>query len=174
MKNTMYSALGLLILVALTVPACDWFKKKSHEGAGETKEAVQEPAFRLVDVNTEEVYKDAHIPGAIHVAIDNVEAASKDWNKKTPVVVYCSDYSCQASHSAAKKLTELGFEDVAVFPGGIHKWVELSKENKEAYPVEGEAKAEHFTKKVEEKAAPEGVRAVTAEDLSKKVAEAKK
>lgn len=174
MKNTMYSALSLLLLVVLAVPACDWFKKKSSDVATEVKDSVQEPKFRLIDVNTEEVYKDAHIPGAIHVAADRIEEVAKDWNKETPIVVYCSDYVCQASHNAAKKFTQLGFKDVTVFGGGIHEWVRLAKENKAAYPVEGEAKHEHFAKQVAKPAAqPEDVRIISAEDLSKRVEEAK-
>ncbi len=173
MKNTMFSALSLLLLVVLAVPACDWFKKKAPEAAAEVKEA-QEPKLRLVDVNTEEVYADAHIPGAIHTSVDRVGETAKDWNKETPVVVYCSDYKCRASDSAAKKLTELGFKDVRVYQGGVHEWVKLAKENKAAYPYEGSAKAEHFQKEVAKEAAPEGTRTISAEDLSKLVEEAKK
>ncbi len=167
MKNTMYSALGLLLLVALAVPACDWFKKKSPEGAVEVKEAA-EPAFRLIDVNTDEVFNDAHIPGAVHIALDRIEETAKDWNRKTPVVVYCSDYTCQASHSAAKKLTAMEFADVSVYPGGIHEWVKLGKEKV------GEAKLEHFKKEVAKAAEPTDVRTINAEDLSKRLEEAKK
>lgn len=168
MKNTMYSALGLLLLVALAVPACDWFKKKSSEGAAEVKEAVVEPSFRLIDVNTDEVFNDAHIPGAIHVAIDRVEETAKDWNKDTPVVVYCMDPSCQASHSAAKKLTELGFKDVSVYSGGIHEWVKLGKDKT------GEAKLEAFQKELPKGAEVTDVRTISADDLSKRLEEAKK
>ena len=167
------SAVGLLLLVLLT-PACgDWFKKKAPETAA-TLEAVQEPKLRLIDVNSEEVFNDAHIPGAINLSVDRIEEVAKDWNKKTPVVVYCSDYTCQASHGAAQKFTQLGFEDVSIYAGGINEWYKKGKDNLTAYPLEGEHKQAFLEKDVAVATPKEGERVISADDLSKRLEEAKK
>jgi rhodanese-related sulfurtransferase len=172
MKNTIYSALSLVLLM-LVVPGCaEWFKKTEAPAAA--AQAVAEPKFRLIDLNTEEVYKDAHIPGAMHVDLARIEEIAAGWNKETPIISYCSDYTCTASHSAAKKLKELGFKDVAVYAGGMNEWHHLGKENKAQYPLEGEAKLDYLQKVVEKTTPAEGEHVVSAEDLSKRLEEAKK
>jgi phage shock protein E len=142
MKNTSYVALGMLVLMILVTPACDWLKNRvvaSHE----------QPVVRILDVNTAEVYHDAHIPGSVHLELDDIEKVAEHWNKKTSLILYCSDHTCRTSHIAAKKLKTLGFEDVSVYPGGIHEWFHLSKENSELYPLEGDAKLPFLQKDVE-------------------------
>jgi rhodanese-related sulfurtransferase len=171
MKNSLYISVSMLLLVALLTPGC-WPEKKAEVTADQA--AGQEIKVRLIDVNPEEVFKDAHITGAVNLALDKIEEAAKAWDKKTPIIVYCADYTCTASHGAAKKLKELGFEDVAVFAGGINEWVRLAKENKDAYPFEGQAQQEFLKKAVEKVMPKEGeVRTVSAEELAKRLVEAK-
>lgn len=172
-KNTVYFSFSLLLLLVLVMPACEWFKPKSEAADQAKQEAVQEPKLRLLDADSVEVYNDAHIPGAVNVSADTIEGLSEKWNKETPVVVYCSSYDCTASHQVAKNLAGRGFKNVAVYTGGINEWVNLSKEKKEEYPVEGEAKQDFLQKKI---AAPttapkeeEGIRVISAEELSKQL-----
>ena len=84
-------------------------------------------------------------------------------------------YECTGSHQVAKKLKDLGFTDVAVYAGGISEWHKLAKENKATYPVEGEAKQAFLKKEVAkvEPKAEEGIRVISAADLSKLLEEAK-
>lgn len=171
MKYTTYLAFSLLSSVLLLAPACMSEKKE----AASQEAAAAEPTFRLVNVDSADLFKDAHIPGAINLNFEQLDEQTKGWSKKTPVILYCSDYTCGTSHTAAKKLKELGFEDVSVYAGGMNEWVKKHKENKDQYPVEGDAKQEYLTKEVAPTAAKEGeAPAVTAEDLSKKLAELKK
>lgn len=173
--NTIYFSFSLLLLIMLVTPACEWFKKK-EAATQETLREVVEPKFHLLDVNSKELYADVHIPGAVNASLENVEEITKGWNKKTPVVVYCSSYECGASHTVAKKLKELGFEDIGVYSGGIQEWHALSKEKEgAAYPIEGEAKNALFASKVVkvEPKQEEGVRNVSASDLAKLIEESK-
>ena len=105
MKNTMYSALSLLLLVVLAVPACDWFKKKAQKRLLKLMKLPSQNSvssmLTLMKCTPMRIFQERYIS-----AVDRIEETAKDWNKETPVVVYCSDYSCQASHSAAKKLTD--------------------------------------------------------------------
>lgn len=168
MKNTSYVALGMFALMMLGVPACDWLKNK--DVASQEQELI-----RILDVNTAEVYHDAHIPGSVHVELDDIEKVSEHWNKKTPLILYCSDYTCRTSHIAAKKLKTLGFEDVSVYPGGINEWFQLSKENSELYPLEGDAKLPFLEKNVEKGVLKEeDGKVISAQEVAQRLSEKNK
>ena len=47
--------------------------------------------------------------------------------KTTPVVFYCANEKCTASHTAAKRATAAGHTDVAVLGAGIKGWVDAGK-----------------------------------------------
>ena len=168
-KNTVYFSFSLLLLLVLVMPACEWAKKKTEGAVAEVKHELGMGNVLVLDADPKDVFDDAHVTGAVNVSIGDVEELAKGWNKKTPTVVYCSSSRCGASHQVAKKLKELGFEDVMVYSGGIHEWVKLSKENSAEFPLVGEAKQAFLKEKVEagEHKAEEGIRAITAPELSK-------
>jgi rhodanese-related sulfurtransferase len=59
--------------------------------------------FRLVEVLSEENFKNGHIPGAINLPFDKLEVLAKEHLEKTDtIVVYCGSYACQTSTRAAK------------------------------------------------------------------------
>jgi rhodanese-related sulfurtransferase len=116
-------ALGMLI------PAC-WNSGK-------------EPAMRVINVLSNELYKDAHITGSVHVPFENVEQQAAKWNKKIPVVVYCSNYACSASSSATRALIRMGFHDVHAYEGGMAEWYQLG------YPTMGKVEQAYLQHKME-------------------------
>lgn len=92
--------------------------------------------FLLVNVLSEESFESLHIPGSKNVDVHKDDFLEKmeeltEGDKDKEVVVYCSSFSCQASPSAARKLTEAGYNDVADFEGGLADWKEAG------YPLEG-------------------------------------
>jgi rhodanese-related sulfurtransferase len=79
--------------------------------------------FKLVEVLSEEEYEEGHIPGAINVPLDKLEALARRKLKKTDIIiVYCASYSCQASTKAARKLLEMGYNRTLDFKGGKRWW----------------------------------------------------
>jgi rhodanese-related sulfurtransferase len=60
-----------------------------------------------------------HAPGAIHVALGNIDQAPRRLKKDRPVVVMCA--SGMRSRTPAKQLRGLGF-DAASLSGGIGAW----------------------------------------------------
>jgi len=80
----------------------------------------------LVEALPEKYYRDGHLPGARHLPHDEVDrlAATILPDKSAEVVVYCASRSCQNSHIAAAKLTQLGYENVTVYAGGKQDWSE--------------------------------------------------
>ena len=80
----------------------------------------------LVEALPEKYYRDWHLPGARHLPHDEVDALAPKVlpEKSAEIVVYCASRSCQNSHIAAHRLTQLGYENVAVYSGGKQEWSE--------------------------------------------------
>ena len=89
----------------------------------ELKEALDENdnlARLIIDVRSTEEYAQGHIPGAISVPADNIEAiSSKVSDKSTPVFTYCLRGS--RSIKAVKALKTMGYSNV-INMGGINKY----------------------------------------------------
>jgi rhodanese-related sulfurtransferase len=80
----------------------------------------------LVEALPEKYYAAKHLPRALHLPHDQVEAlaASVLPEKTAPIVVYCANRQCQNSHVAAHRLAALGYSDVSVYGGGKQDWEE--------------------------------------------------
>ena len=68
------------------------------------------------------------IPGA--VLLSDYEAfalAELPADKRRPLVFYCANEYCGASHEAAKRARFAGYTDVKVLPAGIAGWVKAGK-----------------------------------------------
>jgi rhodanese-related sulfurtransferase len=78
----------------------------------------------LVEALPEKYYRDWHLPGALHLPLDEVEsrASSVLPRKDAEVVVYCASESCRNSDAAARRLGLLGYRNVAVYRGGKQDW----------------------------------------------------
>jgi rhodanese-related sulfurtransferase len=84
---------------------------------------ANEEKFTLVDVLSEESYKEGHIPGAINLPLGNLEPLAERYlDRKDTIVVYCGSYSCQASTKATRKLLEMGYENTLDFKAGKRGW----------------------------------------------------
>ena len=86
--------------------------------AGRALEAVRGGAT-VLDVRENSEWKSGHAPGAIHVALGNIDQAPRRLRQGRPVVVMCA--SGMRSRSAAKHLRGLGW-DAASLSGGIGAW----------------------------------------------------
>ena len=73
----------------------------------------------LLDVRENSEWKSGHAPGAIHVALRDIDKAPRRLPKGRPVVVMCA--SGMRSRTAATQLRGLGF-DAASLSGGIVAW----------------------------------------------------
>jgi rhodanese-related sulfurtransferase len=80
----------------------------------------------LVEALPEKYYADKHLPGALNLPHDRVDALAPKLlpNRNAEIVVYCASRQCQNSHIAAHRLSVLGYTDVAVYPGGKQDWDE--------------------------------------------------
>jgi rhodanese-related sulfurtransferase len=85
--------------------------------------STDEPVL-LLEALPEKYYAAGHLPGALHLPHDRVEALASHVipSKDQPVVVYCANDTCRNSHLAAEALERLGYSRVSVYPGGKQDW----------------------------------------------------
>jgi rhodanese-related sulfurtransferase len=78
----------------------------------------------LVDALGPISYGAAHLPGAINIPPDRVDALAERRipDLDAPVVVYCANPSCESSVEVAQRLGELGYRNVLHYAGGKEDW----------------------------------------------------
>lgn len=84
--------------------------------------------IQLLDVRTQEEYKDGHIAGAKLIDVNDstfIDKATAQLNKKKPVAVYCR--SGRRSAKAANAMVKAGFQ-VINLDGGILAWQDAGKD----------------------------------------------
>ena len=81
-------------------------------------------AFKLIEVLSEENYKEGHIPAALNIPVNKLDEIAPDIlpQKNERIVVYCSGFSCTASTGAARKLQAMGYTNVLDYKGGKKDW----------------------------------------------------
>lgn len=96
--------------------------KYSKISAEEAKKIMDgDSDFIILDVRTQEEYREGHIKDAVLLPVDNImnEAGPVIGGKDKTILVYCR--SGNRSNMAAAKLAELGYTDIRDF-GGINNW----------------------------------------------------
>lgn len=85
--------------------------------------ANREPVT-LLEALPERFYRDGHLPGALHMPHDQVDALAARLlpDKQAEIVVYCASNTCKNSEIAARRLAQLGYTNVAVYAGGKAEW----------------------------------------------------
>jgi rhodanese-related sulfurtransferase len=115
------------------------------------KEAATEPAAELPTVTVDELATliqggtghavDANnaatrerqgvIPGATILShFERYDLAELPADRAAPLVFYCANEKCGASHAAAEKAKLAGWTDVRVLPAGIAGWKTAGRETK--------------------------------------------
>jgi rhodanese-related sulfurtransferase len=80
----------------------------------------------LVEALPERYYLDKHLPGAINIPHDQVDALAPASlpDKSAQIVVYCANGPCRNSGIAARRLVELGYTNVRDYHHGKQDWIE--------------------------------------------------
>jgi rhodanese-related sulfurtransferase len=88
--------------------------------------------FVLVEALSPRHYESSHLPGAINLPYEFVDAAEKVLpDKSAEIVVYCMNPGCLASAEEARELEEMGYKRVLHYAAGKQDWI------KAGLPVEG-------------------------------------
>ncbi len=80
----------------------------------------------LVEALPEKYYRHAHLPGAINIPHDQVDALAPRLlpDKAAEIVVYCANLPCQNSKIAAGRLVDLGYANVREYAEGKQDWID--------------------------------------------------
>lgn len=94
----------------------------------ELQEFLKEKRGFVFDARPEIFHRLGHIPGAASLPREDFENAYKSFQKELekdrgqPIIVYCSNSSCEDAGLVQKSLRSLGYTNVAVFSGGWSEW----------------------------------------------------
>jgi rhodanese-related sulfurtransferase len=86
--------------------------------AGVTAAANQ--GATVVDVRTPGEFQLGHIPGAVNVPVDQLQAQAQTWDKNATYVVYCA--TGQRSAIAVDLMKSMGFTSIKHFNAGMQAW----------------------------------------------------
>jgi rhodanese-related sulfurtransferase len=100
--------------VAFPTISCDELRRKIEDGQ----------PFVLVDALPPMSYAHSHLPGAINLPPERVDAsaAKRIAEKDAEIVVYCSNPTCESSIDTGHRLLALGYANVRHYPGGKDEW----------------------------------------------------
>lgn len=88
--------------------------------------------FTWIDARSTAEFEQDHVPGAIHLPLNDWEAGFDrlmgEWDPAVSTIVYCGSAACGASEQVAERLRlELGMGEVVVLHGGWMAWTEFSQ-----------------------------------------------
>jgi rhodanese-related sulfurtransferase len=114
----------LLFLIAFITYSCQSQKDSRIKivPKSEFQLIVANENVQLIDVRTPQEYADGFIKGAKNINVNdtNFESEIQKLDKTKPVYIYCR--SGARSQTAAKKMVELGFNQVVDLQGGYMNW----------------------------------------------------
>lgn len=84
---------------------------------------TKQQQVKVLDVRSREEYEMSHIPGAINIAVLEIELADKLFDKNDFIITACGKGGGRSTQ-AAEKLQELGFKNAAWLCGGTFGWIE--------------------------------------------------
>ncbi|MET7617827.1 rhodanese-like domain-containing protein [Streptomyces sp. NPDC005408] len=90
------------------------------------KAAIDAGAVTLVDALGGEYYAKLHLPGAVALVRDDVDAEAPTLlpDRDAAIVTYCSNPACPNSGQVADRLTALGYTNVRKYREGIEDWAD--------------------------------------------------
>jgi putative phage shock protein E len=118
----------LILALSLFLAGCMVTKKSETSGSYKTissteaQQMIEDNKDALIlDVRTAAEYESGHIPNAVNLSNEDIQAGKVDSlkDKSQLIMVYCR--SGNRSRQAAQKLAELGYTNVVDF-GGIQSW----------------------------------------------------
>lgn len=112
----------LLMTIAMgLIVACTSKNEVRTVDAKQFKVEIANPDVQLIDVRSNDLYSEGHIPGAVNIALESPDFLSQieTLNKNNTVAVYCR--GGRQSKEAAQKLSAAGFK-VVELEGGILTW----------------------------------------------------
>lgn len=122
MKKLLILALSLFLAGCMVTKTSETSGSYKTISSTEAQQMIEEHKDALIlDVRTAAEYESGHIPNAVNLSNEDIQAGKVDSlkDKSQLIMVYCR--SGNRSRQAAQKLAELGYTNVVDF-GGIQSW----------------------------------------------------
>lgn len=122
MKKILILALSLFLAGCMVTKTSETSGSYKTISSKEAQQMIEEHKDALIlDVRTAAEYESGHIPNAVNLSNEDIQAGKVDSlkDKSQLIMVYCR--SGNRSRQAAQKLAELGYTNVVDF-GGIQSW----------------------------------------------------
>lgn len=122
MKKILILALSLFLAGCMVTKTSETSGSYKTISSTEAQQMIEDNKDALIlDVRTAAEYESGHIPNAINLSNEDIQAGKVDSlkDKSQLIMVYCR--SGNRSRQAAQKLAELGYTNVVDF-GGIQSW----------------------------------------------------
>ena len=123
MKKLLILALSLFLAGCMVTKTSETSSSYKTISSKEAQQMIEEHKDALIlDVRTAAEYESGHIPNAVNLSNEDIQAGKVDSlkDKSQLIMVYCR--SGNRSRQAAQKLAELGYTNVVDF-GGIQSWL---------------------------------------------------
>ena len=122
MKKLLILALSLFLAGCMVTKTSKTSSSYKTISSKEAQQMIEDNKDALIlDVRTAAEYESGHIPNAVNLSNEDIQAGKVDSlkDKSQLIMVYCR--SGNRSRQAAQKLAELGYTNVVDF-GGIQSW----------------------------------------------------
>ena len=122
MKKLLILALSLFLAGCMITKTSETSSSYKTISSTEAQQMIEDNKDALIlDVRTAAEYESGHIPNAVNLSNEDIQAGKVDSlkDKSQLIMVYCR--SGNRSRQAAQKLAELGDTNVVDF-GGIQSW----------------------------------------------------
>ena len=122
MKKILILALSLFLAGCMVTKTSETSGSYKTISSKEAQQMIEDNKDALIlDVRTAAEYESGHIPNAVNLSNEDIQAGKVDSlkDKKQLIMVYCR--SGNRSRQAAQKLAELGYTNIVDF-GGIQSW----------------------------------------------------
>ena len=95
-----------------------------YVGPQDAETAIHDPGSATwVDVRPEEAYAQIRIPGSLQIPVYAIK--TKEFLKGRRVVVVDEGHGSPVLEAECRKLREMGFSDLSLWPGGLNAWRQL-------------------------------------------------
>ncbi|MDY0087458.1 MAG: rhodanese-like domain-containing protein [Coriobacteriia bacterium] len=134
-KMLIWGAVAVVAVIALVMllrPAGSGVKDVSPERAAQ----IVADGVRVIDVRTQAEYEMGAIPGAENVPMDQLAAASANWDPAEPLLIYCTTGA--RSTQAVHYLEQQGFKTVYHLAAGLVAWQGDLEHGSEVAPMPAE------------------------------------
>jgi rhodanese-related sulfurtransferase len=84
---------------------------------------VQKGEVTVIDVNSPQSWRQAHVPGALSLDPADYKDADLPSDHGASLVFYCSNPMCMKAPSAARRAKKMGYGNVKVMSAGITGWL---------------------------------------------------